>query len=228
MTPGAATLVSICASFVSGLAPCASAQSALQPVPLFGDTMLRLDIRVKAERYCEGDVDVGSLQLRSVLRFVNSGKRPLILYKGAGYTIETRAARTVAGLQGTKPEYHCLVDVDFTGRTKLESAQPGPDFIVLQPQSDYAGVDVLGLVVGAGTGAPAGTLGPGSYYVQVTVGTSPPTPQSELATASQRWESWGYLWTQDIKSEPFLVKIDAKPKWRDCAPDSKWGLRGAR
>jgi hypothetical protein len=174
---------------------------------------LRLDLQLKGEQYCEGDVDGGSVLLRYVLRFVNTGSEPVILSKGTGGILEILGAHLSDGLS-PKPEYRLLGDSITTHTRPLDSARPGPEVVILRPGDFFLMREVVGIPISISHNSPA-FFASGEYFLQIVVETW--LDSDELgAQQRERWKGWGYLWTDPIKSEPTRIKIAANHKMSDC------------
>jgi len=195
-------------------------RAAGQPAPPWDtatdNAPLRLELKLKSKRYCEGDVNGGALQLKCDLRFINVGKGPLILYKGAGAVSEVLATRAPTKLQTAAPEYRLHVTTYSTGTANLDSDRPGASFVVLGPSDSFGTEQIVPIMVAPGQKGASGFLTAGRFSVEVTVDTSPVSKAGELQAAVERWRNTGYLWTRAVRSQPVLVDIDPNPKWRQC------------
>jgi hypothetical protein len=176
--------------------------------------MLRLELHLRGERYCSGDVDAGMVQLRYILRFANTGSQSVILSKDAGPVLEILAARDRAGLDVPVPEYRALVTNMFSRVLPLDSAKPGPGVIVLRPGKSFLVRKTVSVMVSRNPTSPR-FLNSGDYFLQIVVQT---WLNSEDLGAQQRerWKGWGYLWTDPIKSEPTRISIVATHKMSNC------------
>ena len=186
-------------------------QSAAEP-PAPQDPKLRVDLQLSGERYCGGDVDGGWLQLRFVVRFVNVGSQPVILYRGAGDVSEMLAARSIGAVEGPKPEYRIFITHYISGTWRPTSERPGPTVAILQPGKHFQVQETVPIRFSRNASS-SKYLESGGYFIRVVTDTWPYSP--ELGTEQRkRWRQWGYLWTEPIQSTPARIQLDAKHKMK--------------
>ena len=205
-----------CAMAIGCIVPALIAQpgqsGALQ-VPSREDA-LHLGVEVKKRRYCEGDVEFATMQLQCALRFANTGRQPVILYRSAGPISKLMLAATPDKLRDGKPEFELLFTELGEGWRPPNTDRPDRAFAVLKAGQSLR-VDRMVAVPFSISGRRVGAPAPGAYYMQVLVQTWPGN-SGQVSELSARWRRWGQLWTQPITSLPIPVKIDERPKLQCC------------
>jgi len=78
-----------------------------------------------------------------------------------------------------------------------------PDFITLKPGESHSVQAEYG--VRRRGGSAVGGLAPGQYYLQVMVATWPYFVESR--EYREKWRRNGYVWSQNIKSQPMLFSL---------------------
>jgi len=175
---------------------------------------LRLLLRPTENRYCQGDAISGALQLHCRLRFVNDNSRPILINVNAGSVLEITAVPKGVRLDATVEPYRLLVtNVVFPGEP-VASPRPGSDIVIVRPSKSFQTRQTVALPITSAAGRP-GFLTSGDYSVQIVVMTWPGSAEGG-AQLRKRWQSWGYLWTDPIRSEPIQVTVDAKRKLANC------------
>src|SRR6266478_906810 len=119
---------------------CAFAQAAVESGqrPGQGSVPLRLDLEILSQRYCEGDSEVGTIQLRCKLRLTNVGHQPLVLYKGSAVISKVVVARSWEELKTPRPEFEMLItNVADNSHPVGKGDKPGQEFVILQPNQVF-------------------------------------------------------------------------------------------
>jgi hypothetical protein len=174
---------------------------------------LRLDLEVISQRYCNGDSEVGTLQLKSKLRFTNTGQRPLLLFKGAGMISRVIVASTADG--GARPELDMLVTtISDSSHAMHRTDRPGTNFVTLHTNKAFE-TDGLVAIPFRRAETRIASLIPGLYFLQVSAETWPDSRQPGTVLR-EHWKAFGYLWLDSVTSRPLAVTIDRNPTIVSC------------
>lgn len=162
----------------------------------------------------------GTLQILAEVRFRNTGRQPLILYRASGAVLEMWAAKTRADLKARRFEVH---EYNFIITNHPLSApwihtvlQPSvSEFVILAPGYSYGTRQTLAIVYRK-PGAQFRALDVGKHYVQFFIETWPES--ADLGrTLQKKWKKWGDLWFEpSVLSDPLLINIPANPKAGHC------------
>jgi len=175
---------------------------------------LSLDTKITDQKYCGGDyTDMAMLRLSLQLTYTNDLARPLILYKGSDLISYVLIAADSERILAKQYESNIHVGWVTSGPTLRERAQPGNEFIVLQPRESFRTSGSVNVPVAL---EPASQfLKSGQHVMQVVVETWP-TDEPQLARLRKKWERSGYLWGANVRSEPMPFIVEAQPKTVEC------------
>jgi len=175
---------------------------------------LRLTTSVIDQKYCNN----GSLSLRIklLLRYKNVGTESVVLYKGASlvssYLISHSAKAAAAR------NYVQVVRLEIKSSEEpnhFDTAGPGDDFIILQPNIFYTVESEVDIPIAESANPNPDFLRAGTYFLQIKVSTW--SESKNLARRLRnRWQQSGVLWFNDIVSQPMLFTVEKQPKIVDC------------
>jgi hypothetical protein len=176
---------------------------------------LTLTTTITDERYCGTDYTDMVIDLSLHLTFTNSSSRQLILYKGSGdvtyYVLVAADKQRIL-----KKQYESTIQLRWSTRsvTLHEGAQPGDEFVVLSPGESFQADGSVSFPIDLKPGTDL-FLKPGQHVIQVGVATWP-TDEKQLNRLRKKWEHVGYLWDDDVRSEPMALVVETKPKLVQC------------
>jgi hypothetical protein len=178
---------------------------------------LRLEIEPLAKRYCTGDKEGGTVHVQCVLRFMNVGSEPLLLYKGSGIARKQVAARSKEDLRVKRYALEGFITTVYANLEVSMSLgpRPGSSFVILTPGKTFETKALIAIPVKWRASNLAGLM-PGHYLVQIEVETWPESPElGEML--HERWKKWGSLWFEPyVTSEPLAITIERDPKTEAC------------
>ncbi|MDT4896763.1 MAG: hypothetical protein QOH25_1840 [Acidobacteriota bacterium] len=177
---------------------------------IFGqDAGLQLTTNIISQRLCRVNASGDALQMTLQLRYTNTGRQKLILYKGNRlfYQIfisssgEAAAARrnelrmTHARYYDEQPE-------------RIVSPTPGSVFTILSPGSSYETRQIISV--------PVAREGEGVFNVSISAGehvlhlTSSTWYESKKIAEDlrERWRGRGFLWTDPLASNSVALVVD--------------------
>ncbi|MEK6304508.1 MAG: ankyrin repeat domain-containing protein [Acidobacteriota bacterium] len=178
---------------------------------------LRLTMSVVSQRYCKGrDSEVYPLQLEVDLRYENTGKTNLVFYKLARDVIGQRVALSLADSTAKKFILNASLTVLTSPPSMGGTLLTRDDFVVLSPGASFRVRTETVLLLKTPNQSVEGALGPGEYFLQVDVATSPgakAVPESLLS----EWAGIAELWSATIRSEPMRLIVEAVQPEDDCS-----------
>lgn len=177
---------------------------------VFGqDVGLQLTTNIIGQRLCMVNANGNALQLTLQLRYTNTGRQKLILYKGnrlfyqifISSSLEAAAVRrnelrmTHARYYDEQPE-------------KVVSPTPGSVFTILSPGASYETRQVISV--------PVAREGHGLFNVSISAGehvlhlTSSTWYESKKMAEDlrERWRTRGFLWTDPLASNSVALVVD--------------------
>src|SRR5260370_35666901 len=137
--------------------------------------VLQLTATVLDTRYCKG-FGSDTLQMKLALRYVNTGAKPVILYRGAAIILQEFVSVSAVAAQSKEYEVNALLTHVTDGRSgpDLDGDAPGGAFVTLDPGASYETSTNTALVVDqAGARSDRGEISAGAHVLQVTVSTWP-------------------------------------------------------
>lgn len=174
---------------------------------------LQLTMKIISGEYCAGDADLDSLRLKVRLVYTNTGKQPLILYKGSHLISRTMISRNSADAAAKRFEVNSLLtQLSSGGRNCYSGAIPSKCFVTLSPGKSFEVEAVAGVFVVRGDAREiTGAVNSGKHVLQVEVTTW--HESNKLAKSLRgRWLRHGLLWYEPITSAPapFIVEKQRK------------------
>jgi hypothetical protein len=176
---------------------------------------LALTTSLISKRFCFGDGEVSTMQMKLRLRYKNTSRQPIILYKGSDLVPSLTVSRNLNDALSDKHE----LSLSFTTWVLRESAiseRLNDQFQVLRSQASFVTESEVAIPFTTVRREPApGTIALGSHVLQVRVSTWPDSLQRAKELRS-RWSRYGYLWYETIEAAPMEFNIEAEPKYENC------------
>jgi hypothetical protein len=207
-----ATAVLATASYQLALTPLLAQQREENAAP----RQLRLEAMPARQRYCEGDVVTGILQLTCALRFTNNQPGPIGLSRMAGSVLRIQAAGTRARLEAANPEFDLSITNLVEGPPPAVDAAFRKYFVTLPVGGTFRVEQMVPIPVCPDQQYPRGCLAAGDYYVRLTVSTAPTLKSNDLQGLLWRHGAVEDVWRTPAVSDPFPVRVSQKPRWRNC------------
>jgi hypothetical protein len=159
------------------------------------------------------------MMFRLRLSIVNRFDKKLILEKTTGlYGIFV--ARDEKKLSERKYEYHPSLDINmepYVTETPERFKSPGPEFVILAPGESFQ-TEAWIRAPSAGrqqtSDQTEGTIPTGNHVLQVTFSTW--DFQTEPKEIRKRWEPFGYLFYDNISTEPLPFTLPSDPRLDTC------------
>ena len=186
--------------------------SALSATTTPAESGLDLTTELINQSYCVGDADLDGVRLRLRLRYRNVGNTPIILHKGSTTVYEILVRKSPDG----EIESRAQLSVYSDGPWKVSELSLKKSFVILQPQESYVTETVARVFVTRDETAHfEGAVSAGGHYLQVTTVTWNGTSKSETVLR-RKWQSYGLLWTESVRSNPMKFTIDKNRTVRVC------------
>ena len=177
---------------------------------VFGqDTALQLTTNIISQRLCRVNSSNDALQVTLQLRYTNTGRQKLILYKGNRlfYQIFISSSREEAAARRTELRMTHARYYDEQPE-KIVSPTPGSVFTILSPGSSYETRQVISV--------PVARDGVGRFNVSISAGehvlhlTSSTWYESKKIAEDlrERWRGRGFLWTDPLASNSVTLVVD--------------------
>lgn len=186
-------------------------QSSTQSPPL------QLTTTVISHRYCGVGTDVDALQLNLRLRYTNTGRQKLILYKGHNLFYQITVSRNAAEAATRKYELFATSALYFDEEPEvIERSTPGRVFVILSPGDTYETERAITIpVIRESIAQVDGAVAPGEHVLQLIVSTW--YESKNLAEKlRQRWQRSGYLWSDGIFSVPMKFSVEKQHSVVTC------------
>jgi hypothetical protein len=171
---------------------------------------LQLTTGIVGQRYT---VESHDSFLRWTLRFTytNTGERPILLDKKStliSRSMVSRSLKAAAAKKYIRNASYSFFDLSKVG-FRVDELPQEDAFATLKPGESYSvEYDGFGQRLYDGTEDSEDDLHPGAYFLQLRVAAwyylVPPEPYRE------QWREKGYLWSQDIISEPMRFVVEKK------------------
>jgi hypothetical protein len=206
----------MCAHFILTIVCLQAGESFRQNKLDWDQGCLKLTVSCIKKEYCQADEDLDSLRMKIKLRFFNDGRRPVILYKDASLVSEISIRPTPqSGINWTAPQVTTLSHYLPPQDVLVATERPSASFIVIEPQSAYELESYCGVFTSRDEKKQInGAIGTGSFELQLTILTwpenAPNAPNEIIGEVRQRWQRYGYLWSEPILSEPMSFTIEQK------------------
>lgn len=177
------------------------------------NSSLRLTAGITEQTYCSN----GDIRMFLRLRYTNLGTEPIILNRGSFAITSFTISSDLTAL--AKKHYEAVVNLDFASSVQPEPTHgrtpPTDRFVIIAPSQTYE-IDTKRVFSDVGMpNYPYFTLGrslgkrldKGAHVLQVKIRTwdEPLVLAEELSVA---WRRHGFLWWQEVTSEPLRFKIE--------------------
>jgi hypothetical protein len=184
------------------------------------DDSLKLAAEVSGRNFCAGGGGVDFLHLRLRLRYTNTAKRRLILYRGSNLFFQVVVSPGGEAARGSSKYELRTTSAFFLTREaeRLERESPGKDFVTLAPGASHQPPEVTVSLPVARGGAEraAGTIAPGEHVLRLVVSTWYESKQLG-ERLRERWRRGGELWTAAVVTQPVSFEAGGASSPHDCA-----------
>jgi hypothetical protein len=167
---------------------------------------LRLSVEVVGSEYCQsGDLDVWELKVK--LKYTNESSRDLILLK-AMPVVQVK-------FRGTGPSNNFELPLDRISLniSRLPPA-PSADFAILKPRESTGNSDAAQIFVKRTIQTSIGVQHGSEGFLELVV--SPLWRRADSLQAQSRWSAFGSLWTENLGSDPLLIRVPEQPASQLC------------
>jgi len=182
------------------------------------DCALRVTTSHVERIFCPTDSETANMRWKLRVRFVNTGKRPIILYRGSGSAPVVSVSKSLEDAQKGVEEERITANLMLLGEF-----EDGEDleqyFITLKPGESFDSETRINIpVMRDSRPSIRSALRAGEHYLKITVMTSPDTETEAVSeTLRAKWRQKGYLWTSNVTSEPMPFMLEEKPTIADCS-----------
>jgi hypothetical protein len=175
---------------------------------------LSLTTKITDQKYCGGDYsDMAMLRMSLRLTYRNETSKTLILYKGSNLISYVLIAKDAPQIRNKQYEMNMHVGW-ITSEGKLrEGDQPGNELAVLQPGDIFETKGDINVPVALEPGTQF--VKSGDHVLQVVIETWH-TDETSLDRLRKKWERTGYLWGDNIRSDPVPFTVAIKPNVVQC------------
>lgn len=175
---------------------------------------LSLTTRITDQKYCGTDYsDMAMLRMSLKLTYRNETSNTLILHKGSNLISYILIAADEAQIRNRQYELNMHVGWVTSGGELSEGSQPGNEFAVLRTGDTFETDGVINVPVALEPGPQF--VKSGSHVLQVVIETWP-TEETSLERLRKKWERTGYLWADNIRSDPMAFTVATNPRLVEC------------
>ncbi|MBA2733751.1 MAG: hypothetical protein H0U54_12765 [Acidobacteria bacterium] len=171
---------------------------------------LQLTPSIMNQRYCAVNGNVDALQLTLSLRYTNTGRGKLILYKGNRLFYQMFISRSGEEAAARRNELRTTHSRYFDEQPeKIVASAPGRVFTILSPGDSYETRQIISVPVtrDGGKGIYNVSIGAGEHVLSVTSSTWYES-QKIAQQLRERWRSRGFLWTNPLVSNSINFVVD--------------------
>jgi hypothetical protein len=171
---------------------------------------LQLTPSIMNQRYCAVNGNVDALQLTLSLRYTNTGRGKLILYKGNRLFYQMFISRSGEEAAARRNELRTTHSRYFDEQPeKIVAAAPGRVFTILSPGDSHETKQIISVPVAreGGKGIYNVSIGAGEHVLSVTSSTWYES-QTIAQQLRERWRSRGFLWTNPLVSNSINFVVD--------------------
>lgn len=202
-------IFSIIAVAVGTLAP---AHGQTRGVPSPAGVKLVLETVITKTEYCS---TAPHLQLYLSLKFTNRGDKAIIIDRQSYRISRDMVSRDHSAKRNYLQKGIWNLDLAGIGFTRKAPSDLTPFKILKSGESFIASEDRrVNLLVGV---SERESLRPGKYFLQVRVITWYYHDYSAIDRLRTEWQDRGYLWSDDVTSEPMAFEVDNKPTRVPCS-----------
>lgn len=150
--------------------------------------------------------------MRWVLRltYTNTGERPVLLDKKSSLvyrSLVSKSLKAAASERYVSETTSSFFDLRAAGIRTGEAPEENA-FLILRPGESHVVEKVYGVHVDDCTEAGKGNLRPGRYFLQLRVATWYYLSRPE--DYREQWHDKGYLWAEDVTSQPMPFTVEKK------------------
>lgn len=176
---------------------------------------LQLTTEVVESRFCESDY----LRLQLRLSYLNTGDRPLILYRRSNTIMTYFISKSIRNAVRQKYEQKYSPMQSPVGPPEdLDTQIPDEQtFVILNPRAHYEVTAQADLpFIDDGMTDDSDALRPGRHILKVRVQTWSAS-RDVAAKLRERWRTQGFLWTQSVISRPMAFEVGEHPQVSGCS-----------
>lgn len=178
---------------------------------------LALTTELVSRRYCTGSANMDVIQMRLRLRYANTGRQKLILYKGDSLFYQTRIRRAPEDATAKPYEVAILNARYFDERPEnLDTPSPNKYFTVLSPGAVYETEIVVSVgIAGEGSQRGSNAVNEGEHTLELTV-SSWYKSKNLAETLRRRWQRSGLLLIDPVTSAPLKFTVERQRRTLSC------------
>lgn len=182
------------------------------------DCALKVTTSPLTRIFCPTNAEMANLRWRLRVHFENTGKQPLILYRGSGGAPTISISKSLEDAQKGIEEKRIASSLHLIGEFD-KGVDLEQYFVTLKPGESFDSETHVNVpVMKDNRPSTRRALRPGDHYLKITVITSPDTETESLSeTLRAKWRQKGYLWTRNVNSEPMPFKLEENPVLSDCS-----------
>lgn len=179
--------------------------------------LLQLTTSIGKQRYCS---DTGSrfVQWTLNLTYTNAGNRSILLDKKSSWVYRSLVSRNLQAAAAKPYEYAPVGVYDDLDKLGFRAIPEPESFVVLEPRESFSLETQCRVHVYDGTKNTKDDLHPGNHILQVRVSTW--YYYADPKGYRDKWIDRGYLWFENVTSEPMTFKIERQPKISPCSQNS--------
>jgi hypothetical protein len=173
---------------------------------------------ITGTRFCEGDGEVSVVQVKVRLKLASRREHPVVVYTGSPIIGHVRLSRTVEDMRAGRYVSDGALEVMHAAGFKpkiaeklLVTLRPGDTHVLDVAMTAPVMVDVRQAMEPPLPYVPQ----PGTYLLQLTVGTWPLDDRAARQW-SRRLADRGELFTGALETEPIPMTLEAKAPWEKC------------
>lgn len=178
---------------------------------------LQLTASIAEQTTCMVSPTIDALRLSVQLRYTNTGKRKLILYKGNRLFFQTFISRGGAETAAHRNELRTTHSRFFDEEPeKIVASAPGGVFTTISPGASYETRQLVSIPVARSGEAMFNVSIPAGEHV-LNVATSTWYESKQLGDElRERWRTRGYLWTDPLISNAVAFVVDKNRATTAC------------
>jgi hypothetical protein len=178
---------------------------------------LRLTAEIVSQKHCAGDAELDALHLGLRLVYTNTGRFPIVLYKGSDLVSRVVVSRTLEDVSAGRFEVNAtLTSGADGGELDFECSRHDEAFVVLQPGETYrTDTEVTIFAVRNDVRDVTGAIKSGDHFLQIEVPTWPGSKE-RAAKLSTCWGRRGVLWSAPLTSMPMPLRVDNNRYIEEC------------
>lgn len=178
---------------------------------------LQFTANILGQRSCAVSAGIDALELTLQLRYTNTGRQKLILYKGNRLFYQVFISRNLEEAAARKHELRTSHSRFFDEQPeKIKDTSPGSVFAILSPGASYETKQVVSVPVAReGSGQVNSKIAAGEHTLFLVVSTW--YESKKLADElRERWRARGFLWTETLASNSVGFRVDNQRAATGC------------